>query len=82
MGHRTVYFYNSFEDDLMIQGKSFEIPKALVWQSYQEVHRNKGGPGCDGQTITKFDENRNKNLYRIWNRLSSGTYFPPPVLEK
>lgn len=66
----------------MTQGKSFEIPKALVWQSYQEVKRNRGAPGVDGQTLKDFDNNRNRNLYKIWNRLSSGSYFPPPVREK
>ena len=66
----------------MSQGKTFEIPKELVWRSYQEVRRNKGAPGCDGQTISQFDENRDRNLYKIWNRLSSGSYFPPPVREK
>ena len=65
-----------------MQGKAFEIPKALVWEAYQSVHRNKGGPGCDGQTIAEFDNNRDRNLYKIWNRLSSGSYFPPPVREK
>jgi len=66
----------------MAQGKVFEIPKMLVWESYHEVRKNKGAPGCDGQTIAEFDKNRDKNLYKIWNRLSSGSYFPPPVLEK
>lgn len=66
----------------MRQGKAFEISKALVWKSYQEVCRNKGAAGCDGQTIAKFKEKRDRNLYKIWNRLCSGTYFPPPVLEK
>ncbi len=66
----------------MQQGKAFEIPKALVWQSYQDVRRNKGAPGCDGQTIKQFDEKRDRNLYKIWNRLSSGSYFPPPVRKK
>lgn len=66
----------------MTQGKSFEIPKALVWRSYQEVKRNRGAPGVDGQTLMGFDKNRDRNLYKIWNRLSSGSYFPPPVREK
>jgi RNA-directed DNA polymerase len=70
------------EDEGMRQGKAFEIPKGLVWRSYQEVRRNGGAPGCDGQTITAFEEDRDKNLYKIWNRLSSGSYFPPPVREK
>ena len=66
----------------MKQGKVFEIPKILVWQSYHEVRRNKGAAGCDGETIAKFDENRDKNLYKIWNRMCSGSYLPPPVREK
>lgn len=66
----------------MRQGKAFEIPKELVWQSYQAVRKNRGAAGVDGQSVTRFDENRNGNLYKIWNRLCSGSYFPPPVLEK
>ncbi|MBD3251928.1 group II intron reverse transcriptase/maturase [Candidatus Uhrbacteria bacterium] len=66
----------------MRQGKAFEIPKQLVWQSYQEVRKNRGAAGCDGQRIKQFDERRDRNLYKIWNRLCSGSYFPPPVLEK
>lgn len=65
-----------------MQGKAFEIPKALVWKSYQAVRRNKGVAGCDGQTIQQFDEDRDGNLYKIWNRLCSGSYLPPPVREK
>jgi RNA-directed DNA polymerase len=59
--------------------KPFDIPKALVWQAYWSVKANKGAPGVDGQSIDDFDEDRDNNLYRIWNRMSSGTYFPPPV---
>lgn len=66
----------------MKQGKVFEIPKELVWLAYKEVRKNKGAAGCDGQTIKEFEEHRDRNLYKIWNRLSSGSYFPPPVLEK
>lgn len=66
----------------MEQGKAFEIPKALVWKSYQQVRKNKGAAGSDGQTLKGFIKNRDRNLYKIWNRLSSGSYFPPPVLEK
>lgn len=65
-----------------MQGKSFEIPKSLVWQSYLAVKRNRGAAGIDGQTIADFDANRDKNLYKIWNRLSSGSYLPPPVRAK
>ncbi|WP_445368756.1 group II intron reverse transcriptase/maturase [Methylomonas sp. BW4-1] len=66
----------------MTQDKAFEIPKALVWKSYLDVRKNRGAAGCDGQTIKQFDEHRDKNLYKIWNRLCSGCYFPPPVREK
>ncbi|HBN15301.1 MAG: group II intron reverse transcriptase/maturase [Gammaproteobacteria bacterium] len=66
----------------MRQGKAFEIPKALVWLSYLDVKRNRGAPGVDGQTISSFDQDRERNLYKIWNRLCSGSYFPPPVREK
>lgn len=65
-----------------MRGKAFEIPKGLVWQSYLAVRKNKGAAGCDGQTLKEFDRNRNANLYKIWNRLCSGSYFPPPVREK
>ena len=66
----------------MTQRKPFEIPKALVWASYLGVRKNRGAPGCDGQTLADFDQQRDQNLYKIWNRLSSGSYLPPPVREK
>lgn len=66
----------------MKQGKPYEIPKSLVWQAYQLVRRNRGAAGFDGQTMNQFDEKRDQNLYKIWNRLSSGSYFPPPVLKQ
>lgn len=66
----------------MKQGKVFEILKELVWQSYQQVGANRGSAGCDGQTLEEFDRKRDDNLYKIWNRMSSGCYIPPPVLEK
>jgi RNA-directed DNA polymerase len=59
--------------------KSFDIPKSLVWQAYWSVKANKGAPGVDGQSIEDFDKDRDNNLYRLWNRMSSGTYFPPAV---
>lgn len=82
MGHRTGTLHNSTEEDVMKQGKVFEIPKELVWLAYKEVRKNKGAAACDGQTIKEFEEHRDRNLYKVWNRLSSGSYFPPPVLEK
>jgi RNA-directed DNA polymerase len=63
------------------EAKPFVISKRLVWEAYQRVKANRGAAGIDGQTIAEFDEDRNRNLYRIWNRMSSGSYFPPPVKE-
>ena len=63
----------------MPQSKSNSIPKRLVWDAYLRVKANKGKPGVDGQTLEKFEENVEKNLYKIWNRMSSGSYQPPPV---
>ena len=60
--------------------KSFEIPKRLVWEAYQRVAANKGAAGVDGQSIEDFEKDLRNNLYKIWNRMSSGTYFPPPVM--
>ena len=65
----------------MVVAKSFDIPKKLVWDAYIRVKANDGAPGVDGQTIEAFEENLKNNLYRLWNRMSSGTYFPPPVLR-
>ena len=61
------------------EGKSFEIPKQLVWEAYQSVKANKGAAGVDGCSIEDFESDLKGNLYKIWNRVSSGTYFPPPV---
>ena len=59
--------------------KSFEISKCEVWQAYQRVKANKGAPGIDGVALGEFETDLANNLYRIWNRMSSGSYFPPPV---
>ena len=59
--------------------KPFEITKKLVWQAYLEVKSKGGGPGVDEQSIEAFEQNLKNNLYRLWNRLSSGSYFPPAV---
>lgn len=60
--------------------KPFQIPKELVWEAYQKVKANDGAAGVDGQSIEDFESDLKNNLYKIWNRMSSGTYFPPPVL--
>jgi len=59
--------------------KPFDISKALVWKAFQLVKVNKGSAGVDGESINDFEQNLSGNLYKLWNRLSSGTYFPPAV---
>ena len=59
--------------------KPFVIPKRLVWEAYQRVKANHGSAGIDAVSLERFEQDRNSHLYRIWNRLSSGSYFPPPV---
>ena len=59
--------------------KPFVIPKSMVWEAYRRVAANKGAPGVDGQALDEFEADLRDNLYRIWNRMSSGSYFPPPV---
>jgi RNA-directed DNA polymerase len=59
--------------------KPFAIPKMEVWRAYLEVKSNGGTAGVDEQSLQEFERDLKGNLYRIWNRISSGTYFPPPV---
>lgn len=61
-------------------GKPFDISKQEVWNAYLKVRANKGAPGADGCSIEDFEKDLKSNLYKIWNRMSSGSYFPPPVL--
>jgi RNA-directed DNA polymerase len=61
------------------QAKPFDIPKQMVWEAYQRVKANKGAAGVDGQSVEQFEQDLRNNLYRLWNRMSSGSYFPPPV---
>ena len=59
--------------------KPFNIDKNLVYEAYKAVKSNAGAAGVDGQTIELFESDLKSNLYKIWNRMSSGSYFPPPV---
>jgi RNA-directed DNA polymerase len=61
------------------RAKPFEIPKREVWEAYKRVRANQGAAGVDGQSIAEFEVNLADNLYKLWNRMSSGSYFPPPV---
>ena len=59
--------------------KPFHIDKKRVYEAYKAVKSNAGSAGVDGQTIEQFDADLQNNLYKLWNRMSSGSYFPPPV---
>ena len=65
--------------ELKSSGKSFEISKVEVWEAWEKVRANKGAPGVDGCSIGDFEKDLKNQLYRVWNRMSSGSYFPPPV---
>ena len=62
-----------------MEGKSHDIPKRLVWEAWLKVKKNGGAGGADGVTIGQFEERLKDNLYKLWNRMSSGSYFPGPV---
>ncbi len=61
------------------QTKSIPITKEMVWESYKKVKRNRGSAGVDHQSLLEFDSVRSKELYKVWNRLASGSYFAPAV---
>jgi hypothetical protein len=65
--------------ELKSQIKSFDISKREVWEAYLKVKSNQGAPGVDGCTINEFEKDLKGNLYKLWNRMSSGSYFPSPV---
>jgi group II intron reverse transcriptase/maturase len=61
------------------KAKPFGISKREVWMAYKRVKENRGAAGVDDQTIAEFERDLKNNLYRLWNRMSSGSYMPPPV---
>lgn len=67
--------------NLWNETKSIPISRQMVWAAYQKVRSNKGSAGVDGISMQEFDTNRSKHLYKLWNRMASGSYFPPPVKE-
>jgi group II intron reverse transcriptase/maturase len=66
-------------DERVDQAKPFSIAKREVWEAFKRVKANQGAAGVDGQSIAEFEANLSGNLYKLWNRMSSGSYFPPPV---
>lgn len=63
----------------MGKAKPFSIAKLSVWKAFKRVRVNQGAAGVDGQSIEEFEKDLSNNLYKLWNRMSSGSYFPPPV---
>src|SRR6059058_5970044 len=60
-------------------GKPFAISKRLVWEAWRRVKANRGAEGVDEESIEEFEANLRGNLFKLWNRMSSGSYMPPPV---
>jgi RNA-directed DNA polymerase len=60
--------------------KPFEISKWEVFRAWEKVRANKGAPGADEVSLAEFEKDLEGSLYKVWNRMSSGTYFPPPVM--
>ncbi len=67
--------------NLWNETKSIPISRQMVWEAYQKVRSSKGSAGVDEISMQEFDANRSKHLYKLWNRMASGSYFPPPVKE-
>jgi RNA-directed DNA polymerase len=65
--------------ELKVSSKPFDISKMEVWAAWEKVRGNQGASGVDGVSIEEFDKDLRSNLYKVWNRMSSGTYFPPDV---
>src|SRR6266853_1850410 len=63
----------------MTKATPFDIPKREVWEAFKKVKANRGAAGVDGQSIADFEVDLVNNLYKLWNRLSSGSYFPQAV---
>jgi len=78
-----LHFINQLKKrmNLWNETKSIPISRQMVWLAYQKVRSNKGSAGVDAISMQEFDTNRRKHLYKLWNRMSSGSYFPPAVKE-
>ncbi len=72
---------NPWGKELAVSAKPFDIPKRLVWNAWRQVRANRGSAGVDEISLDLFERDLANNLYQLWNRMSSGSYFPPPVKE-
>ena len=71
--------FNPCGDELVSDAKPYRISKRLVVQAYRRVKANRGAAGVDGESLAMFEADLKNNWYKVWNRMSSGSYFPPPV---
>ena len=78
LGHRPTEAIWQREESVG-EAKPFPIPKREVWEAFKRVKANQGAAGVDGQSIADFEADLSNNLYKLWNRMCSGSYFPPPV---
>ncbi|WP_185969094.1 hypothetical protein [Carboxylicivirga sp. M1479] len=67
--------------NLWNETKSIPVSQEMIWSAYKKVKANKGSAGVDSVSMEEFETNKSKHLYKLWNRMSSGSYFPPPVKE-
>jgi len=67
--------------NLWNETKSVPVSREMVWAAYKKVKANKGSAGVDEISMEEFDADRSRHLYKLWNRMASGSYFPPPVKE-
>jgi RNA-directed DNA polymerase len=65
----------------MTSAKPYRIAKRTVWEAFQQVKANRGAAGIDDESVAMFEQDLSKNLYKLWNRMSSGSYMPPPVRQ-
>ena len=79
LGRSTAVTRDELVSEPKPDGKPFVISKRLVWEAWLRVKANKGAEGVDEESIQAFEANLRGNLYKLWNRMSSGSYMPPPV---
>src|SRR3954463_6651046 len=70
---------NQRGEEPVSEARPFAIPKRLVWDAYQRGKANRGAAGVDGVSLAAFETDLKNNLYKVWNRMASGSYHPPPV---
>src|SRR3979490_3436935 len=69
------------KDERMTSAKPYGISKRMVLEAYRHVKANRGAAGIDDESIEMFEADLSRNLYKLWNRMTSGSYFPPPVRQ-